>query len=301
MEYLPEDERPRGLPPWVLWAALPVVVALGFVFGMGLAVYLPPPALGTAAASVPVKGTEPTGESQPTSSTSTGQDSSWLIVTSDSARAPVQPASDPWDLGSSQVSTPAPAKPEPFTGPSLNVRDARKALQYEYGQYQADGVSIPVEYQQMTQSASATGLSLVGIISAEGYAQWEQALRLNPGGLKRWLESAALRAQPAAQTDRFHLAWAVVDVLREYPEGFATNEVIPLNNRTFLVVRPLAATEDHTKSSVVLRPLTSLAASASGRVVTDRTAWTAYGPLIRFDTTDRYRPDRTNGAIPLKP
>jgi len=295
VSYLHDQYRPRGLPTWTLWAAIPVVTALGFVFGMALAVYLPEELPRTVTTAPPTVQPEPPAQAPDTPPAQT--DSSWQIVTTPTpgTSGATLPTDGPLTEG---ATAPGSTPPEPFTGTAHDIREARKALQYSFGRYEADGISFAVEYQAMRQAERGT--SLVGIVLVADYANWERTLRETPDKLQQWLEAAVARVQEAAVADRFHTAWAVVEVLREDPPGFATNEVTPLTNRSFLVVRPLAATRDHTKTEVAVRPLASLADSVSGRLVSERSPWALYGPVIRFDTTDIYRPDRARDARPAQ-
>lgn len=271
-----------------MWAMIPVMIATGFVSGMALAVYRPvgaaePPApsqSGKAATQAPTAGGLP-GVPQ--------QDSSWRIVTGGTDG---HPASEP------NLQDELPPLPRvKFTGTATTIMEARMALQSDFSEYRTGSGTIYIEYQQMRQAAS--GISLVGLIQAHDYEDWSTALRTDPEGLKHWLESAARRVQQASTADHFHLSWAVVDVLRDPPEGFGPTEVTLLDNRTYLVTRPLASTVDHTKADVSLRPLLSLEKAAAGERVNSNDPWAAYGPLLRFDATDIYRPERVRGTKPL--
>jgi hypothetical protein len=290
VESLHAGYRPRGLPRWTLWAAIPVVLALGFVAGLAIASYAPGPA---AVASPPAaKPNVPPVTVEPT--TKSSDDSGWQIVTIGPAngRNASGFAQQP-DNASSDVGTqPAPH----FTGKATNRLEARLALATDFPIFQAGNISFHAEYQLMR---AGDGTSLVGILAADEYPQWERAVREQPDALKSWLTRAAARVQDASAHDRFHVAWAVVDVLRERPTGFADAEVTVLENRTFLVIRPLAATLDHTKSDISLRPLASLLQSAANQQVVATEPWAAYGPVIRFDADDLYRPLRTNGQQPI--
>jgi hypothetical protein len=295
--HAPEYDPPKdGLPRWSLPAVLPVVLALGFVAGMAIATYWPAPAPSS------VQGKQlPPEDPQPQSQAAPRPDSSWQIAT-------VPPLSPPRmedraDAGPRTGTGPAPEetpppKPVHFTGPAHDIREARLALLSDFGTYQTGAGTITLDYQQMRQAAM--GRSLVGLISVADYARWEQALREDPAQLQAWLQKAAARVQEAAARDRFHLAWAVVDVVRYRPEGFTAGEITPLSNRTYLVIRPLASTVDHTKTEVALRPLSSLTAGAV--TPAEATApWAVYGPVIRFDSNDLYRPLKAAGAKPIQP
>ncbi|MGE5675480.1 MAG: hypothetical protein ACM3XM_16660 [Mycobacterium leprae] len=271
-----------GLPLFPMLLAIPVVLALGFVTGMGIATYG-----GHAAANAAANGLG-------TTTPGTGSDLSWMI-TPGTGTAPAQQPN---------VGTAAPdttpkvtVQEPPFTGTPRDAREARRALATTHSQYLSDVGAISFDYQLMRQSES--GLSIVGMISVDSYDIWLRALQTDPTRLNAWLSSAAVRVQPAAIQDPFHLSWAVVDVLRDRPTSFADSEVTPLDNRTYLIIRPLAATVDHTKTEVSIRPLESLAQAPHTGVGSATSPWAAYGPVLRFDATDLYLPARAVGAKPL--
>jgi hypothetical protein len=290
VESLHAGYRPRGLPRWTLWAAIPVVLALGFVAGLAIANYAPSPA--AEAAPPPTKQIVPPVTVAPSAKSS--DDFGWQIVTVGPANSRNTPGSTPQDsTASSDVGT----QPSPhFTGKATNRLEARLALATDFPVFRAGNISFHVEYQLMRAGA---GTSLVGLLADDEYPQWERAVREQPDALKSWLTAAAGRVQDASARDRFHVAWAVVDVLRERPAAYADSEITVLENRTYLVIRPLAATLDHTKSEISLRPLASLLQSAANQQVTSSDPWAAYGPVIRFDADDLYRPLRTNGQQPI--
>jgi hypothetical protein len=285
--------RPGGLPRWLMWALVPVMLAGGFVSGMALAVYRP-----GALARPPASHADPTNTAsvpatpQPTVPL---PDSSWRIVTSGT---PATTTTEPWDAQEMPWTQP-PISRVQFTGPATTIMEARLALQSDFSEYRVGNTTLYVEYQQMRQSAM--GVSLVGLLHAHDYEDWATALRTDPDALKRWLEAAARRVQDASTRDRFHLSWAVVEVLRDPPEGFGPAEVTLLDNRAYLVTRPLASTVDHTKAEVSLRPLASLEQAAGGQPVISNDPWAAYGPVLRFDAADIYRPERVRGAKPFTP
>jgi len=299
MESVRPVHRSWGLPRWVLWAASPAILALGFVLGIALATYLPagspPPPDKVTAPTIHPGDVAATGTAQP------GPDVSWQIVSPSPLplRNTTLPPVDAGDPKAPQI-RPEPEVPlQAFKGAPADIREARLALLTDYARYSDGHSEFVVDYQQMRQAAR--GVSLVGLISISDYQVWMQALRENPDGLKRWLEGAARRTQSASARDPFHLSWAIVDVVRTKPEGFADYELIPLENRTYVVVRPLASTVDHTKAEVSLRPANSLEVAAAGQPVSATEPWAVYGPVLRFDETDLYRPLRASGQKPFKP
>jgi len=298
--------HPRGLPPWTLWAAIPVILALGFVTGMAIASYTNPAGSATREAPVaeeqvsvpPVQNAAPavTVPAPP-------PDPSWRIVTSNNAAnspsnvisIPGLPGETPLEDGNIHSANPEP--PPKFTGPAITIDDAKKALTSDFSSFAQGGAAFRVEYQKMTHT---NGVALVGLIRVADYPAWEKAVREAPGELTKWLEDAARRVQPASSREGFHIAWSVVDVVDGWPGGFAKNELTLMDNGTYLVVRRLASTVDHTKTEISLRPLASLQESAANKQVTSSDPWATYGPVIRFDSTDLYRPIRTLGHLPMK-
>jgi hypothetical protein len=150
-----------------------------------------------------------------------------------------------------------------------------------------------IDYQQMRNADGS--VSLVGILNAEQYMTWESVLRRDSQSLQRWLQLSANLVMSAAQTDRFGLSWALVETRVSVPTWALPSEVTALTDGRFLIVRYVAgASTDHPQ--VDLRPLSTLGAPA------DPTAtWSRYGPQLRFDGTDIYRPTGTTDAAPKKP
>lgn len=280
-------QKESGWPIWPLFAAIPVVLALGFVAGMAIAAYRP--------GSAPAVRTPAPDQAAAAPNLSLPGDSSWMIPT------PSNPAND---VGSSSI---GPARPPSlpqtttatpvnvyFRGPAANIDDARLALLTDFGIYRLGNEAISIDYEKMRQESGS--VSLVGLISVRDYDVWSRALASQPDSLKRWLERAAARVQSAAAKEGFHLAWAVVDVTRDKPAGFTDDEAQPLDNRAFLIIRPLASTVDHTKTDVSLRPAgTPAQAGPAGA-----SPWAVYGPVIRFDDTDLYRPARAMSSRPMQ-
>lgn len=300
MESAHRPSRPYGLPPWTLWAAIPVILALGFVTGMAIASYSGP---------APTAPEDPTGGTvhAPTVQNAAPEmpapapqaDTSWRIVTSNAAgnALPIQGLQGETPLEGGNVHNAAPEPPPKFTGPVSTIDDAKRALASDFSVFGEGGATFRVEYQKMTNVSS---ISVVGIVRAADYPGWEKALRQEPDVLKRWLEDAARRVQAASSREGFHVAWSVVDVLDDRPEAYAQNEVTQMDNGTYLVVRRLASTIDHTKTEISLRPLPSLQDSTANRQVTSTEPWATYGPVIRFNSDDLYRPIRTLGHLPRK-
>jgi hypothetical protein len=223
-------------------------------------------------------------------------DTSFLIptTTTNEPLAPGQPGEHPLETNS-RPTEPITAPPK-FTGPATSLADAKKALASDFGVYSHEGAVFRVEYQRMTHTNG--GHSLVGIIDISDYPAWEKAVKDSPVALTAWLQKAAERVLDASRRDGFHIAWAVIGTPYQRPAGFADNEITAMDNDTYLVIRRLASTLDHTKTVISLRSLTSLQQSAANKAVTSSDPWATYGPVIHFDGTDVYRPSRLAGAKP---
>lgn len=177
----------------------------------------------------------------------------------------------------------------PPTLPSIRtLTEARTALQSD-----RTGVAlIPgLEYQEMRNADGS--VSLVGMLSVEQYMSWEALLRRDPDGLKRWLQSAAELVLSPNQTDRFALSWALVETRVSVPHWALPSEVTALADGRFLVVRYLAGTTGLGEPTVAVREADSLGSPADPGA-----AWSRFGPQIRFDSTDIYRP---TGVTPKTP
>ena len=286
----------RGWPRWALWAAIPVMLSLGFVTGLGLATYQAAPAP-PAQADAPPAGHQPAPDTAaPTSPAGPGPtaDQSWQVPESGLLANQTSPTLlEPPPIHEPDLTAPAPGVLPPPSGvynrpAPQSLRDARTALAREFFRYQSGSVAIRFDYQEMGHAGSRT--SLVGLISVGDYRAWEAALASQPQALERWLESAVKKAAPALARDRFHLVWAVVDVVQSRPAGFADYEVTPLEDGTFQVTRPLAATVDYNSTLLSVRPLDSLRLSAAGQPTASGSPWATYGPLLRWDSSDIYRP-----------
>lgn len=296
MESAHQTYRPRGVPRWILWSAVPVMLAMGFVTGMAIATY--------RTDGVPGADAEPTisapkvGAAAPApQTTSTQTDTSFLIPTTTGSASPIPGLTGEHPLETNGRPTAPITAPPKFTGPATNRDEARRALASDFGVYSHEGAVFRVEYQTMAHVNR--GLSLIGIIDISDYPHWEKALKDSPVALTAWLQKAADRVLDASKRDGFHIAWAVIGTPNQRPAGFADNEITPMDNGTYLVIRRLASTMDHTKTVISLRPLTSLQESAANKAITSNDPWATYGPVIFFDSTDVYRPSRLTGAKPL--
>lgn len=266
----------RGWPLWALAPAIPLAAALGVVAGIALATYT-----GAGAPPATVQGTD-----QPSQS----NHQTWQIP---GAVLPETPVLPPVTMGDA-VTQPDLPEGVYFQGVPRDIREARLALLTDYRTYEGPAGAINLDYQQMRNGGY--GISVVGILTVEGYENWVQAQQTDPEALEHWLTQAAARVQQAALKDRFRVAWAVVDVLRQRPEGFTDDEVTQLDNGSYLVIRPLATTADYDKAEVLIRPLPD----DSGEVATTgKEPWSVYGPVILFTSQDYYRPAGTLNAHPL--
>lgn len=308
IEPLPSPRR--GLPTWVLSAVLPLMLSLGFVAGMGLAHVrlLQTPQLPTPNPSSQPEPAKGEAANTPSSSNPTPPLNSGTLNPARLQPAPAgsdKPSPDP------SVIPPVTAgngQTPPATGPSTGdqrpgdvygdspvasirtIQEARLALVND----QAGRGPIPqIDYQQM-RNASGT-VSLVGILNAEQYMTWEAVLRREPESLQDWLQAAANLVLNPAQTDQFALNWALVETRLSPPSWALPSEVTALEDGKYLIVRYLAGTSPG-QARVDLRPLSSLGSQADSTA-----AWSRYGPQIRFDSTDIYRPSGVSGTEPKKP
>lgn len=287
------DSPSAGLPLWALWAVAPVVVALGIIGGMAAATYFAP-----AAGTAPV-------QTQPSTAAQAPATAAPSSVTQPAPTGNTKPnTASVFTPPSTEVTGGMEVPPVPRSGviptsgntPTgvpravAGLSDAKAELDQYFGYYTDGGATISnVDYQLLTNTGYST--SLVGMISVSDYAGWAAALQNNPQHLKAWLETAAARIRPALESERVFLAWAVLEVRRDRPAGFTDGEVKLLKDGTYLVTRPLASTADPGQSTVALRPAASFAAGAAGTAG----PWMTYGPQVRFDSTDKYRPVGSDG------
>lgn|GEM_PF-1903983 len=318
MQSAPLSQRhssPRGIPRWLLFASMPLILSLGFVSGVALSIYL----------AVPVPDSPPTTqeglESHATpeeTATSPGPAvQAGNLPDSSPPGLPIPPPTRPVDRGiqlppviddSPLRTAPSPGPGAPATGPvtspstpaatyGLAVRDradARSALAAEFSRYLIDGeVAFTVDYQVARDSRQNT--VLVGIVKIGEYSEWVREVREHPDRLEAWLSRAAERVRPAAQKEGFHLTWTIFEVVSDVPYGFAAREVTRTPSGGYVVTRPLAAVVDVAKSSVAVASVADL---SQGSAASLPGPWAAYGPVLRFDSTDLYRPVGTNSNKP---
>lgn len=299
--YTPADIT-AGWPRRSLLWAVPAALALGFVAGVAIAVYSParsPRTLPSPASAAAAAVGAPTGQGEPaplspdapSAGTLTPVPQSIPVPPAEGSRLPAPVADARPDSAPVTPSAP-PRTPAPAT--MNDARDARLALAREFNHYAGAAAQISqIDHQQMRNAGMSA--SLVGILSVEAYQGWQRAAHDEPHRLQAWLESAARKVLPAISQERFFLAWAVVDVRSDRPPGFSESEVTALANGRFLVVRPLASTIDPGEATVSLRTPPS---PSGGAAVSGAGPWATYGPVLRFDATDLYRPLGTAGTKP---
>jgi hypothetical protein len=288
----------RGLPFWVLPAILPLALSLGFVAGMGLAHVRLTTSQGPNNRP-PVQPGAPSVE-QPPATTITPllpQEVATLSPAHLQPPAPGPVADKPESGTVTQPLEPKPTAPSGPLGGPLNpdrvykvtvpsrpairsIGEAKQALQDD-----RTGIALVggIEYQQMRNADGS--ISLVGMLTVEQYLTWETILRRDPDALKRWLQAAATLVFGPEQADQFALSWALVETRVSVPSWALPSEVTPLADGRFLVVRYLAGTVGLGQPSVEVRQADSLGSPADPKAV-----WSRFGPQIRFDGTDIYRP-----------
>lgn len=312
MRSAPYDDldTPRGgLPRWALFAAIPLVLALGFVSGIALSTYwpgIPVPAQTSGPGAVAPNHGQITSPSVPPR-VPTAQDDSALGV-DDLRESP-----DARRTGSSTalpqaVDEPLPyltrtpgtiTQPGPVTsnnGPDSiyhraeirSIVDARAALTTEFGAFRPGGTkAFSVDYQLARDVNYNT--VLIGIVKIADYGEWVRAVRDRRAELQVWLKAAAERVKPAATNEKFTLTWTIYEKVSDPPYGFSAKEVTrDPRGDGFVVTRPLAAVTD------VARSVVAIASVDTTRPATSDAPWATYGPVIRFDPTDLYRPTSTN-------
>lgn len=293
----------RGLPFWVLPAILPLALSLGFVAGLGIAHYRllerqePLQQAPVQAGEPPAVGTSTPSSTQPPLPLETVTLNPAHVEPSESASGEVLDPIDSPPMKPSTGDGPVVDHPDPghiyrVTPPTLpaitTIGEARAALQTDRT---AIALIPGLEYQEMRNADGS--VSLVGMLSVEQYMSWEATLRRDPAGLKRWLQAAADLVLSAKQTDRFALSWALVETRVSVPSWALPSEVTPLADGRFLIVRYLAGTAGLGQTEVAVRSADSLGSPADPTA-----AWARFGPQIRFDGTDIYRP---TGVAPKSP
>jgi hypothetical protein len=299
----PPSRRP-GLPLWVLPATLPLALSLGFVVGMAVANRLDRPIAAptphqTESAPATATNEEPgpvSADPNPTTPLRSAPLSPARVKQPEPSSGPTTNAPPISAPTRTEGSTTAPSRPSDVYGgsavadnaPIRTIQDAQLAL---IADRVGSGPVKGIDYQQMRNTGF--GISLVGMLNWAQYQAWEEALRQDPAALERWLTKTAALAFGPDQTDRFAISWALVDTLPSVPPGIQPSEVTPLESGEFLVIRFLAGTKRPGEPAIELRRLDDLGAAAGGQE-----AWARYGPQIRFDSTDIYRPSGVTGTAP---
>lgn len=287
--------RLRRLPRWILPASLPLVIALGFVGGVLVSAYGPeiqPPSPPPASSQTPGD-TEPDvppsdSEPEPDTTTVLPGPPEYLVVSPLPGVLPRdfdEPLGLPEQGGAVGSEQPGPdAEPAP-----LEVRtlvDARKALLAEFSRYTSGGRELFGLDYQVARDANYRTI-LIGIVKIAQYDGWLKAVEEEPEKLLSWLRAAAERIKAAAEAENFRLVWTIFETVSDPPYGFLSKEVTPVpQGRGYVVTRPLAAVTDVSRSVVSLLPVDTSSTLPS----TGGSPWSAYGPVIRFDPTDLYRP-----------
>ncbi len=304
------------IPRWLLFAAMPLLLTLGFVSGIALATYREVPAPGAAPPNEPVaeapsptpasdeKTSPPTAETEAPAispewtnpSTPTYQPQDMVVQLPymvDEGLLRNSPSPGPPGMPTGPVT--APTSPGSGYGPVVRTRvDARAALAAEFSQYRVNGqVMFTVDYQVVRDSKQNTVLA--GIVKLSEYSEWVREVREQPVRLEAWLKRAAERVRPAALNEGFHLTWTIFEAVSDVPYGFATREVTRTPAGGYVVTRPLAAVVDLTNSTVAVGSVSDL---SEGTAASLTAPWAAYGPVLRFDATDLYRPIGTTSNKP---
>jgi hypothetical protein len=183
------------------------------------------------------------------------------------------PDSAPWGGGAPQVEV-------------RTLVDARTVLSTEFGAFSVDGVERFHGDYQLARDANYNTM-LVGIVKIAEYNEWRTAVREHGDELERWLEAAARRVRPAAEKEGFGLSWTLFEVVSDRPYGFLASEVTEMpRGQGYLVTRPLAGVTDFAPTAVAIAAIDV----GAGPVTTGTEPWSVYGPVLRFDPTDLYRP-----------
>jgi len=275
----------------MLAAASPLVLIVGVITGVAVSAYWPG---ARVQPGPPVTAEEPSGPTGETPDPGAETPDSEVPANPLETSQPVEtaPAQEtvgllppPFDFWSYPDTEPAAGGSAPIVTVRTLV-DARAVLTAEYGAFVADGRErFQVDYQLARDDNYDT--MLVGIVKIAEYNEWVSAVRDHRAELNRWLRSAAQRVQEAAVADGFTLTWAIFEVVTDRPYGFLASEVTPTpRGDGYLVTRPLAAVTD------VPRSIVSIASTdiGGGPQTAAGQPSNVYGPVLRFDPTDLYRP-----------
>lgn len=291
MNSLHNETRVRGLPRWLLLAATPLVLILGTVTGIAVSAWWPAPAVTPAPTTPSEEPDAPSAESPTPGNVAPGTQVSEPTddPTPPGDSGPTQEVGllpPPVDFWSYPAGEPSQAASEPVLTEVKTLVDARAVLSAEYGAFSVGGRErFRVDYQLARDKNYET--MLVGIVKIADYGEWVQAVKDHPDQLNRWLRSAAQRVQPAAVSEGFTLTWAIFEVVTDQPFGFLASEVTPMpRGGGYLVTRPLAAVTDAARSIV---SIASTDIGVGPQTVAGQPS-NVYGPVLRFDPTDLYRP-----------
>lgn len=287
--HYPEKPGPRSLPRWAVWAFAPLALALGIIAGVAASAYGPP-----AAPAEPVSVQAPPEEEPPAPAddpAAPGQmPGTGGSEPADADAAPLPPVETaallPPPVDDSTYAARIPAAVGPALAEVRTLIDARTVLAGEFAAFTAGGRQwFQVDYQ-ITRDINYDTM-LVGIVKIAEYNNWVTAVRDYRDELTRWLTAAARRVRDAAVNEGFNLSWALFEAVPDRPFGFLASEVTPLpRGEGYLVTRPLAAVTDFTGPTVALAAVIT---PDAGPVTTPGPS-TVYGPVLRFDSTDLYRP-----------
>lgn len=303
MPYEEIHQSRKGIPRWALLAATPLILALGFISGIALSAYRPVPVAPATSVGQPPAATpdQPPPTAPPGESAAPADQSARLGL-------PALADARPTAIGSPlphAVDEPAPfitrtpglnvtqttpsgstTRPASVYGAAVRtVVDARAVLTAEFGAFRVNDRQLFAIDYQVARDANY-GTVLIGIVKIAEYGSWQQAVLEYPAQLETWMKAAALRVKSAELGDNFTLTWTIFEKVSEPPYGFAAKEVTRDPKGGYVVTRLLAAVTDPANATVTI-------AASELRPTVNGAPWSAYGPVIRFDSTDLYRPTAT--------
>ena len=287
--HYPEQPARRSLPRWAVWAFAPVALALGLVVGVAASAYGPwgAPAESALVEAPPEQVTQAPAEDPAAPSQTPATDAADPAGTDPAPATAVETAALlPPPVDDATYTTPPVAAAGPAVAEVRTLVDARTVLSSEFDAFTAGGRQwFRVDYQ-MARDANYDTM-LVGIIKIAEYNNWLTAVRDYRDELTRWLTAAARRVRDAAVTEGFNLGWTLLEVVPDRPFGFLASEVTPLpRGEGYLVTRPLAAVSDFSGPTVTIA---AFVGTGTGPTTTPSPS-NVYGPVLRFDPTDLYRP-----------
>lgn len=285
----PIDEADRSrkgfsLPRWILAGAIPLALALGFLSGVAIGYFGTPPSPSPAAepGADATKPDDPASAGPSGTKTPTNKPEAWSgLLLPPVADEPVTAlVGGRWFVQPPEIKT------------ASTFAEAQSLLADQFSEFRSGGlVRFRVEYRE-AHDANRNRV-LVGVVKVTEYPAWLQAMQDNRSEVVKWLETAAERVKPAAKKERFNLVWAVWEKVDQSPYGFSSLEVTPLHGQ-YLVNRPLAAVTDFERIIVSMAP-------GMGPVTNADSPWAVYGPVLKFDPDDLYRPPGTSRTRGLHP